>query len=67
MIFDFVGEVYLWQGKNSSLNARSKGIKFAEKIFNDYPRPSWANLRKINEGHEPILFQEKFKDSYLFF
>lgn len=30
MIFDFVGEVYLWQGKNSSLNARSKGIKFAE-------------------------------------
>lgn len=40
MIFDFVGEVYLWQGKNSSLNARSKGIKFAQKIFHDYSRPS---------------------------
>jgi len=67
MIFDFVGEVYLWQGKNSSLNARSIGIKFAQKIFNDYKRPSWASLRKINESHEPVLFQEKFKDSYLFF
>jgi len=67
MIFDFVGEVYLWQGKNSSLNARSTGIKFAQKIFGDYKRPSWASLRKINEGHEPVLFQEKFKDSYLFF
>jgi len=67
MIFDFVGEVYLWQGKNSSLNARSIGIKFAQKIFNDYKRPSWASLRKINEGHEQILFQEKFKDSFYFF
>jgi len=67
MIFDFVGEVYLWQGKNSSLNARSIGIKFAQKIFSDYKRPPWASLRKINESHEPILFQEKFKDSYLFF
>jgi hypothetical protein len=66
MIFDFVGEVYLWQGKNSSLNARSIGIKFAQKIFNDYKRPSWASLRKINEGHEQILFQEKFKDSFYF-
>ncbi|ORX50766.1 hypothetical protein BCR36DRAFT_289464 [Piromyces finnis] len=67
MIFDFAGEVYLWQGKNSSLNARSIGIKFAQKIFSDYKRPSWASLRKINEGHEQILFQEKFKDSFYFF
>lgn len=67
MIFDFVGEIYLWQGKNSSLNARSLGIKFAQKIFSDYSRPSWATLKKINEGHEPVVFQEKFDDSYLFF
>ncbi|OUM63048.1 hypothetical protein PIROE2DRAFT_61517 [Piromyces sp. E2] len=53
------------QNLKSVLEANKNEVDIEKAIY--VYRPSWSSLRKINEGHEQILFQEKFKDSFYFF
>ena len=42
-------------------NRREENMKKAKELFaKKTDRPKWSTLKKINEGMEPVLFQEKF-------
>lgn len=60
-IFDCHEEMYYWCGKATDKNRREENMKKAKELFaKKTDRPKWSTLKKINEGMEPVLFQEKF-------
>ena len=62
-VYDFGSEVYVWSGKNTTSSKRQRAIQLSQtlcasnKLF-----PSWGLLCPVTEGHEPLLFREKFPD-----
>jgi hypothetical protein len=59
------GEMYVWCGKACEPHRKDEAMKKAIELFKGTKkekkvRPKWATLLKIQEGREPILFQEKF-------
>lgn len=61
-ILDSYEEFYLWQGKKTSSEQKTAALEQANKLFAKEKRPDFTKMKKILEGTEPILFQEKFID-----
>jgi len=60
-ILDCHEEMYYWCGKATDKNRREENMKKAKELFaKKADRPKWSILKKIIEGAEPVLFQEKF-------
>eukprot|EP01088_Endostelium_zonatum_P003173 TRINITY_DN14381_c0_g1_i3.p1 TRINITY_DN14381_c0_g1~~TRINITY_DN14381_c0_g1_i3.p1 ORF type:complete len:355 (+),score=111.64 TRINITY_DN14381_c0_g1_i3:156-1220(+) len=59
-ILDCGPEFYVWCGKKTSEQRRTDTVKKAKEMFYKAVRPPWALMKKISEGQEPVLFQEKF-------
>lgn len=54
--------LFLWRcAQATDKNRREENMKKAKELFaKKTDRPKWSTLKKINEGMEPVLFQEKF-------
>lgn len=62
-VYDFGSEVYVWSGKHTSRATRRRAIQWSQRLCASNDRfPSWGLFCPIVEGHEPLLFREKFSD-----
>jgi hypothetical protein len=62
-ILDAVGEIYVWQGKNTSPSARSAAFARANELLEAErdKRPAWCEVVRCTQGGgESVLFCEKF-------
>lgn len=64
-ILDCKTEMYVWIGKRSPESMRQVIFETAKELLKTSKRPDWATgikIRRLVEGGETILFQEKFCD-----
>eukprot|EP01103_Thecamoeba_quadrilineata_P011026 TRINITY_DN2544_c0_g1_i1.p1 TRINITY_DN2544_c0_g1~~TRINITY_DN2544_c0_g1_i1.p1 ORF type:complete len:381 (-),score=63.14 TRINITY_DN2544_c0_g1_i1:42-1184(-) len=49
-VFDAGCEVFVWVGKNANLAEKRAAMQFALDYMNQYNRPKWLPITKVNEG-----------------
>ncbi|TYJ02658.1 hypothetical protein E1A91_A13G245000v1 [Gossypium mustelinum] len=59
-ILDCGLEVYVWMGRNTSLDERKSASRVAEELLRDSDRPK-SHLIRVIEGFETITFRSKFE------
>lgn len=63
-ILDCETEIFVWFGKNASLEKKRTAQSLAEEFMTLFERPSWTTITRVQEGSEPVLFREKFVKWY---
>ncbi|KAJ0246069.1 Villin-5 [Hirschfeldia incana] len=58
-ILDCGLELFLWKGRNNSIDQRKSASQAAEEFFRSSERPK-ANLVSVMEGFETVMFRSKF-------
>eukprot|EP00267_Zea_mays_P048300 XP_020400860.1 villin-4 [Zea mays] len=58
-LLDCGGEMYVWMGRNTSLQERKGASKAAEKLLIDDSRTK-SHVIKLIEGFESVMFKSKF-------
>ncbi|KGN65472.1 villin-4 isoform X1 [Cucumis sativus] len=58
-ILDSGTEVFIWMGRNSSLDERKNSSRAAEELVTGPDRPQ-SHIMRVIEGFEPIIFRAKF-------
>ncbi|XP_078443596.1 villin-5-like [Wolffia australiana] len=58
-ILDCGLEVFVWQGRNTSLGERKSASSVAEELIQSSDRLK-ANVVRVIEGHETVIFKSKF-------
>ncbi|KAG6587739.1 Villin-4, partial [Cucurbita argyrosperma subsp. sororia] len=58
-ILDSGAEVFVWMGRNTSLDERKGASRAAEELVSDPDRPQ-SHIMRVIEGYEPIIFRAKF-------
>ncbi|MBA0669036.1 hypothetical protein Goklo_001890 [Gossypium klotzschianum] len=59
-ILDCGLEVYVWMGRNTSLDERKSASRVAEELLRDSDRPK-SHLIRVIEGFETVTFRSKFE------
>ncbi|ELP90809.1 villin, putative [Entamoeba invadens IP1] len=59
-VYDALTEVYVWVGPKSSQTLRKILKPVVDKIFESKQRPACAQIMRITQQTEPVLFKEKF-------
>ncbi|TYH36428.1 hypothetical protein ES332_D13G264300v1 [Gossypium tomentosum] len=59
-ILDCGLEVYVWMGRNTSLDKRKSASSVAEELLRDFDRPK-SHLIRVIEGFETVTFRSKFE------
>jgi len=49
-VYDAGCEVFVWVGKNANLTEKRAAMQFALDYMNQYNRPKWLPITKVNEG-----------------
>ncbi|KAH0937530.1 hypothetical protein HID58_004991 [Brassica napus] len=58
-ILDCGLELFVWKGKNTSIDQRKRTSETAEEFFRSSERPK-SNLVSVMEGFETVMFRSKF-------
>ncbi|WZY75654.1 hypothetical protein YC2023_022038 [Brassica napus] len=58
-ILDCGLELFVWKGKNTSIDQRKRASETAEEFFRSSERPK-SNLVSVMEGFETVMFRSKF-------
>ncbi|CAN6812584.1 unnamed protein product [Brassica oleracea] len=58
-ILDCGLEVFVWKGRNTSIDQRKNASEAAEEFFRSSERPK-SNLISVMEGFETVMFRSKF-------
>ncbi|KAJ0261526.1 Villin-5 [Hirschfeldia incana] len=58
-ILDCGLEVFVWKGRNTSIDQRKSATEAAEEFFRSSERPK-SNLISVMEGFETVMFRSKF-------
>nr|VDC79379.1 unnamed protein product [Brassica rapa] len=58
-ILDCGLEVFVWKGRNTSIDQRKNACEAAEEFFRSSERPK-SNLISVMEGFETVMFRSKF-------
>ncbi|KAF8093794.1 hypothetical protein N665_0377s0006 [Sinapis alba] len=58
-ILDCGLEVFVWKGRNTSIDQRKSASEAAEEFFRSSERPK-SNLISVMEGFETVMFRSKF-------
>ncbi|CAH8386465.1 unnamed protein product [Eruca vesicaria subsp. sativa] len=58
-ILDCGLEVFVWKGRNTSIDERKNATEAAEEFFRSSERPK-SNLISVMEGFETVMFRSKF-------
>ncbi|XP_023516796.1 villin-4-like isoform X1 [Cucurbita pepo subsp. pepo] len=58
-ILDSGTEVFIWMGRNTSIEERKNSSRAAEELVSGPDRPQ-SHIMRVTEGFEPIVFQAKF-------
>jgi hypothetical protein len=65
-IVDVESEVFVWNGKKSSLSVRLAAAEVARgMVLDPRGRPAWASFTQINQGQEPLRFKLCFGREWL--
>jgi gelsolin len=49
-LFDAGPEIFVWLGKGANVKERRAAMQFALDYMNEYKRPRWLPITKVNEG-----------------
>ncbi len=58
-IFDVGSCVFVWVGKQSSVQERKRGQEFAQTYLIQHKRPVFVTVARVVEGEEPADFQRQ--------
>ncbi|KYQ88824.1 protovillin [Tieghemostelium lacteum] len=60
-IMDCETELFVWSGKETSMETRSLAYASALDLMHDDKKPVWTPVTKMTQGSENTLFKDKFK------
>jgi len=63
-ILELYDVVYVWQGKNASIEEKRSGMTLANKYKNEWKKPKGTRISRIPEGTEDSLFISYFEGYY---
>ena len=63
-ILELYDVVYVWQGKNSSIEEKRAGITLANKYKEEWKKPKGTRITRLAEGTEDSLFISYFEGYY---
>jgi len=49
-LFDAGAEIFVWLGKGANVKEKRAAMQFALDYLNEYKRPKWLPITKVNEG-----------------
>jgi len=59
-VFDTGAEVFVWVGKRSDVEERSKSLVYAQEYLKQHNRPPYISIAKVFEGGENEVFYSAF-------
>ena len=61
-VLDGATEIFIWNGKYSSLDEKKAAVMLAEEFLGMFERAPWTPITRVFESAETVLFKQRFSD-----